>query len=117
MRARTWFLLRAIAVVIALAAAALYVLRWPSGWSSVRLEMSRPAVTALVGAPANGERRISGLFWVEQRPLVRYELWIGFDDADRVDAYTIERRLGTAQSFYQQRLKGDLNLRYRRSRR
>jgi hypothetical protein len=117
MRARTLRLLRVIAVAVAIAAAAFYVLRWPSGWPAVRVNMPQGDVLALVGQPTINERGVNSHFWIEQRHLVRYELWIAFDQADRVVAFTIERRLGTAQSFYQQQLKGDLNMRSERSHR
>jgi len=116
-KARTWFLLRALAVALAIMVAAVYVLRWPSGWSSVRVDMPKRQVLALVGPPTVDERGVNGHFWIEQRHMARYELWIAFDRADRVVAFTIDRRIGTAQHFHEERLRGDLSLRSDRTRR
>ncbi len=116
-RARTQRLLRVAAIGVAIAVAAVYLLRWPSGWSRVRIGMTQREVVALVGPPTLDERRIKGYFWIEQRHLARYELWLTLDEADRVVAFTIERRLGTTEHFYEQQLRGDLGVLSERRRR
>jgi hypothetical protein len=115
MKARTWLLLRLLAALLVLAAAAAYLLRWPSGWSTVDLGVPRDELVAQIGSPTTDGGRVEGQFWVEQRHFARYELWVSFDTAGRVVAYTLDRRLGTAQHFYEQRLKGDIGGRFDRS--
>jgi hypothetical protein len=117
MRSRTVLLLRLAILALAIAGTALYVLRWPSGWPDVRLDLTRPQVVALVGPPTVDGGAVEGEFWVEQRRFARYELWIAFTGDARVSAFTIGRRLGTARHFHDQRLKGDLSDRFGRPRR
>jgi hypothetical protein len=114
MRARTWLLLRLALFAVALASAAVYLLRWPSAWDAVELGMARSRVLELVGAPTTDAGPVGGQFWVEQRHFARYELWLTFDRSGRVAAFTIDRRLGTAERFHQQRLRGDLSERIAR---
>jgi hypothetical protein len=109
MKSRTWLLLRLTFVALLLAGAAVYLLRWPSGWAAIDLGMQRANVVALVGEPTVDGGRVEGQFWVDQRRLARYELWIAFDKTGRVAAFTVDRRLGTAERFHQSRLKGDLS--------
>jgi hypothetical protein len=117
MRSRTVLWLRLALLALAIAGTAVYVLRWPSGWSKIRLDLTRPQVVALVGPPTVDGGAVEGEFWVEQRRFAKYELWIAFAGYGRVSAFTIDRRVGTARRFYDQRLKGDLSNRFGRPRR
>jgi hypothetical protein len=117
MRTQMQRFLRLAAIAAAIAAAAVYALHWPSGWSRVQVGMPQRDVVALVGQPTVVERGVNARYWIEQRRMVRYELWVAFDSLGRVAAFTIERRLGTTEHFYAQQLRGDLGTLVERRRR
>lgn len=81
-------------------------LSYPPAWDDVNLYQSKDEVYQRTGPPTVDTHDIKGAFWYREKFGQYQELWVFFDEDNKVKYFAVHERFGTKDNFIRRGIRG-----------